>query len=186
MWIPEIRRTVTRWAAVLGAVLASGCITDGRLPDDVDLAPSATSAEQSAPLGGEALTQHKLELRRAYKDVIHFNATLESLDRRRDRSGQTLFRSFLDAYLGMHLEPLLSGEWQSRHPELTALDANLRFAKAELLIRMREQRRAQRVIEEIERRYAERDDMVVGYPLGQEGTLREGLEVLRDRKWWRG
>ena len=71
-------------------------------------------------------------------------------------------------------------------PELTALDANLRFAEAELLIRMREQRRAQKVIDEIERRFAERDDMVIGYPLGQQGTVREGLEVLRERKWWRG
>ena len=78
---------------------------------------------------------------------------------------------------------LLSGEWQSRHPELTALDANLRFAKAELLVALRMPRRAQAVMDEIEVRFQGREDMLVDYPFGEQRSLGEGLQMLRDRKW---
>jgi hypothetical protein len=125
-------------------------------------------------------------MQRAQRDVVHYHATLLSLNRRRDKNGQVLFRGFLEAYLGTHLDPMLRGDWQSRHPELAALDANLRFAKAELLILMRETNRAQREIEEISQRYEGRGDMLVAYPIGGQGTLSEGLEILRNRKWWRG
>ena len=80
-------------------------------------------------------------------------------------------------------DPLLAGEWQSRHPELNAIDANVRFAKAELLIQLGETRRAQAVMDEIERRFHGREDMLVDYPFGDHRALGEGLELLRNRKW---
>jgi hypothetical protein len=78
---------------------------------------------------------------------------------------------------------MLRAKWQSVHPELAALDASLRFAKAELLIRMRYPRRVQKMIDDIERRFEGRPDLLVEYPLGRQGTLGEGLELLKDRKW---
>ena len=63
------------------------------------------------------------------------------------------------------------------------MDASLRFAKAELLIQLRYPRLVQATIEDIERRYRGRDSMLVEYPLGEQGTLSEGLEILKDRKW---
>jgi hypothetical protein len=168
-------------ALLAGAWLATGCVVSHSAPPD--LLPGDTAAEDSAPLGGEALTQRKHEMRRAYGDMIHFHATLESLHHRRDKNGLVLFGKFLDTYLGVHVDPLLAGEWQSRHPELDALDANLRFAKAELLIQLRSPRRAQAVMDEIERRFEGRQNMLIDYPFGEQRALGEGLELLRDRKW---
>jgi hypothetical protein len=148
-----------------------------------DLAWGETAAEESAPLGGQALATRKRELRRAHGDLLHFHATLVTLGQRRERSGAILFSQFLDAYLGLHLGPLLAGEWQSDHPELSALDASVRFAQAEVLILLRDPRRVQDVIDEIERRFEGRENMLVEYPLGSQGTLGTGLGILAGRKW---
>jgi len=163
------------------AALATACVGVDRAP--ADLVPGASAAEASQPLGGEALVQRKQEMRRAHADMIHFNRTLASLHHRKDKNGLVMFSNFLDAYLGVHVDPLLAGEWQSRHPELTALDANLRFAKAELLIQLRNPRRAQEVMDQIEERFQGRFDMLVDYPFGHQRPLGEGLEMLRERKW---
>lgn len=169
---------VRRWLACAPLALMPGCIAVDVAPDD--LVSDVTAAESSAPLGGEALAQRRLEMRRAYRDMVHFHATVESLNRRSDRSGQVLFNGFLDEYMGTHLDPIMRAEWQSRHPELAALDANLRFAKAELLMQMGASRRADRVIDEIEERYEGRGDMLISYPFGEQSTLNDGLALLRD------
>jgi len=174
------RRIPPRLALAI-AVLACGCVSYDAVPDS--LLSTEPVAEASAPLGGEALAQRKQQMERAQRDMVHFHTTLDGLNRRNDRNGQVLFKGFLDAYMGMYLEPLLLGEWQSRHPELSALDANLRFAKAELLIQLRATSRAQGVIDDIESRYAARGDMLVDYPFGRQSTLRKALELLRSRKW---
>lgn len=163
------------------ATLGAACATNTDAP--ADLIPETSAAEDSSPLGGEALHQRKEEMRRAQADIIHFDATLFSLNHRRDRNGLSLFAKFLDAYLGLQVDPLLGSEWQSRHPELAALDANLRFAKAELLIQLRMPRRAQHVMDQIEERFVGREEMLVDYPFGEQHSLREGLQMLRDRKW---
>jgi hypothetical protein len=168
-------------AAIACAALISACVGVDRAP--ADLLPDASAAEASTPLGGEALIQRKQEMRRAHADMIHFHKTLDSLHHREDKNGLVLFSQFLEAYLAVHVDPLLAGEWQSRHPELTALDANLRFAKAELLIQLRLPRRAQEVMDQIEERFHGRADMLVDYPFGHQRPLGEGLEMLRDRKW---
>ena len=142
-----------------------------------------TAAEQSTPLGGAALAQRRQDMQRAHRDMLHFHTTLESLQERKDRNGLVLFSQFLDAYMGLHLDPLLASEWQSRHPELMALDANLRLVKAEVLIQMRSPQRVQQVIEELQERYAGREDMLVEFPIGKQGTLRDGIRKLGERKW---
>jgi hypothetical protein len=161
--------------------LSLACAGTDRAP--ADLLPETSVAEASAPLGGEALVQRKSEMRRAHGDMVHFSRTLDTLRHRDDKNGMVLFSKFLDAYLGTHVDPLLAGEWQSRHPELTALDANLRFAKAELLIRLRKPRRAQRVMDQIEERFQGREDMLVDYPFGTQHPLGESLQMLVERKW---
>ncbi len=167
--------------ATLLALGTAACVINRGAP--ADLMPDHSVAEASAPLGGEALLQHKSEMRRARRDMIHFAATLDSLHHRKDRNGRVLFGRFLYAYLSLHIDPLLAGEWQSRHPELTALDANLRFAKAELLIQLRKPRRAQAVMDQIELRFHGREDMLVDYPFGRQRPLGEGLQMLREKKW---
>jgi hypothetical protein len=178
-------RRIARGAlcAALATSLA-GCVavpSNDQLPPE--FAKEASAAEASAPLGGEALSQRKMDMQRAYRDMIHFNATLASLNRRRDKDGLVLFRKFLDRYMGIHIEPMLMGEWQSKHPELTALDVNLRLAKAVLLIQLRARGRAQSVLDETARRYEGREDMLVGYPLGAQSRLGDALESIRNKKW---
>lgn len=166
-------------------LLASGClVTDERLADELVI--DTTASEASAPLGGEALSQRKRELAGTYRDLTHFHATLESLSHRGDRSGRVLFSEFLDIYIVKHVMPLLAGEWQSRHPEVAVLDVNVRLAVTDLWVQMNAGSAADRMLEEIERRYAGREEMLVAYPIGSKGTLGEGLDRLRNRDWWSG
>lgn len=179
-----MRRTTLRILAASSACLVfAGCIitTDSTPPRE--MLPNGGPAEASAPLAGEALIARKRDLERAYRDLVHFQETMRTLRHRRDRNGRTQFSHFLDSYLGEHLEPLLSGEWQSRHAELSALDANVRFAKAELLIRLEQRGRAEDVMDEIQKRFDGREDMLVAYPTGQQTPLGKALEQLRERKW---
>ncbi len=136
-----------------------------------------------SPLGGEALLQRKQDLDRAFNDMMHFHATLMSLIDRQDSRAITLFDDFLATYMGENLEPMLRSQWQSKHAELAAVDASLRFAKAELLIQMRYPRRVQQTIDDIEARFSGREALLIEYPIGRQGTLGEGLELLQDRKW---
>jgi hypothetical protein len=169
------------WIAAAAYAALFACAGQTEFQDVLVLEP--TAAEQSTPLGGPALALRKQEMKRAHRDMLHFHTTLESLQQRKDRNGLMLFTQFLDAYMGMHLDPLLQSEWQSRHPEVMALDANLRLAKAEVLIQMRSPQRVQQEIEQLQKRYAGREDMMVEFPIGKQGTLRDGLKRLADRKW---
>jgi hypothetical protein len=170
-----------RFLAVACALLAGAC--SGVRPVPEDFASGETRAEEAAPLGGTALGHERREMERAYHDLVHFQVTLESLRYRDDRKSLRRLRRFVDAYMGLHLDPLLTGQWQSRHPELMALDANLRLVKADVLIQMRDTGRAQRVIDEVEERFRGREDMLVDYPIGGQSTLGESLKRLRDSKW---
>ena len=177
----RMRREFRIWLASAACAGLVACASHTEFQDVLLLEP--TAAEQSTPLGGPALALRKQEMRRAHRDMLHFHTTLESLQQRKDRNGLMLFSQFLDAYMGMHLDPLLQSEWQSRHPELMALDANLRFAQAEVLIQMHSPGRVQKAIDELEKRYAGREDMLVEFPIGKQGTLRDGLRRLSERKW---
>ncbi len=139
--------------------------------------------EEEAPLGGEALAQRRMDLDRAWRDLLHFEATMESLVDRKDSRSVAQLDGFLDQYLGTHLAGLLRPEWQSSHPEVMALDANLRFLQAELLAQMRYTRRVQDSIEDIETRFMGREGMLVEYPIGEQRALGEALQMLRERKW---
>jgi hypothetical protein len=176
-----MRRDWRGWLAGAACSALFACAGQTEFQDVLALEP--TAAEQSTPLGGPALALRKQEMQRAHRDMLHFHTTLESLQQRKDRNGLVLFSQFLDAYMGMHLDPLLQSEWQSRHPELMALDANLRLAKAEVLIEMHSPGRVQEVIEELQKRFAGREDMLVEFPIGKQGTLRDGIKKLSERKW---
>lgn len=167
------------WLAV--SLAGAACAPGLEVPDDFLVAEQP--GEENRPLGGEALAQRRQELRRAHRDMVHFYETLESLHHRKDRNGFILFRAFCDEYIGTHLNPLLRAEWQSDHPELMGQDANLRFIKAAVLLQMREPRRAQHVIDTISERFEGREDILVDYPIGEQSTLQEALELLAQRKW---
>ena len=165
--------------SLAATIILTACVACGGVPYDEGL----VDATPEAPLGGEALAQRRNDLSRALDDVEHFHATMATLVDRQDASSIALLDDFLERYLSQHVDPMLRPEWQSGSAELAAIDASLRFAKAELLIQLRYPRRVQEAIEDIERRYRGRDSMLVEYPIGKQGTLGDGLEILKDRKW---
>lgn len=140
-------------------------------------------AEEEAPLGGEALERRRTDLARAWRDLLHFDETMQSLVDRKDSRSVALLDGYLSQYLGQHLAPLLQPRWQSSHPEVMALDANLRFMRAQILADMRYPRRVQEAIDDIEDRFEGRESMLVEYPVGEQRSLAEALQLLRDRKW---
>ncbi len=141
------------------------------------------AVEEEAPLGGEALAQRRTDLDRAWRDLLHFDETMQSLVDRKDSRSVSLLDAFLSQYMGQHLDPLLRPRWQSAHPEVMALDANLRFMKAQILAGMRYPRRVQQAIDDIQRRFEGRESMLIEYPAGEQRPLGEALELLRDQKW---
>jgi hypothetical protein len=174
------RRVRTRRLLLAGlAVLALGCASDQRIADD--WMAKASAREASAPLGGEALAQRKLDLDRCYRDVGHFLATIDAVHRRHDRNGVIMLGEFIDFYIGKHVIPMLEPEWQSRHPEVALLDANARLAVSALWAKLGAGSSAERMLDEIDRRFKGRGEMLVGYPIGGESTLRDAVALLRKR-----
>lgn len=172
-----------RWSWLVVAVsvpFLGGCAA-GTDPDSLPMTEAAV--EEEAPLGGEALARRRMDLERAWRDLLHFESTMESLVDRKDSRSVALLDGFLDQYMTTHLAGLLRPQWQSSHPEVMALDANLRFLQAELLAQMRYTRRVQASIDDITWRFEGRESMLVEYPVGEQRPLGEALEMLRDRKW---
>jgi len=150
--------------------------------------PDASEVEQQealeeTSLNGEALAQRRTDLTRAWRDLVHLDETMRGLSDRNDGPSIVLLDNFISEFMGKHLDPLLKPDWQSSHPEVMALDANLRFMKAQLLANMRYPRKVQDSIEDIEERFEGRESMLIEYPVGEQRALGEALEMLRDQKW---
>jgi hypothetical protein len=176
-------RSRTLLASALLALLALGCASGPRLPKDVTLEDEAAPAPANNPLGGVSLAQRRIELERTQKDLVHFASTLDSLQLRREQNGLVLFKGFVDEYLGTYVDPMLGTDMHSKNPELASLDAGIRLLEAELLTRLRSPSRAQKVIDDLERLYEGRDDMLVDYPVGKKSPMKKALDLLADKKW---
>ncbi|MFT5444673.1 MAG: hypothetical protein ACI8W3_003730 [Myxococcota bacterium] len=175
-WVPSRAAILLTTASLLGA-LSVGCAA---LPEQDT---RAAVILDEGPLGGAALDQRKHDLDRAYRDMVHIHRTMQSLIDRKDGRALSELDRFVDRYMAVHLAPLLRSEWQSSHPELMAKDASLRFLEAEVLIQMRYPSRVQMVRDEIELRYRGQNELLIEYPIGKQGTLERGLEILATRKW---
>lgn len=175
-------RIIALGGLVLAAALAGACASNDATgtPLDLDATPPK---DVNTPLGGVSLSQRRMELVRAQADMVHFMATLDSLQFRRDQNGQVLFKGFVDEYLGTHVDPILATEMHSKQPELAGLDATIRFMEAEMLTKLRSPARAQAVIDELERLYEGREDMLVDWPIGKKTPLRKAMDLLEDEKW---
>ena len=178
-------RPISLSALVLMGALAAlvlACASDDGPRASLDL-DAEIPKDTNTPLGGVSLSQRRLELARTQTDMVHFMATLDSLQLRRDQNGQVLFKGFVDAYLGTHVDPMLTTEMHSKQPELAGLDATIRFLEAEMLTKLRSPARAQKTIDELERLYKGREDMLVDWPIGKKTTLEKAMRLLEDQKW---
>ncbi|HKC52173.1 MAG TPA: hypothetical protein VKF60_15370 [Myxococcota bacterium] len=174
-----MRDSLVRLALVVATLaFVPGCGSKTYLAKDFGHAEK--SAEEASPTGGPSLDQRRENMTRMYKDLVHFRTSLRDSQERGDRTTSNALGLFIESYMDMHLDPLLDGEWQSRHPELWALDADLRLAKADVLMRMNETSRAAKTLDEIASRYKGRDDMLVHYPMGSESPLGKAIKLLRD------
>jgi len=160
---------------LVGQIL--GCVAG------IDRASELQAAEEEMPLGSAALAQRRTDLNRAWRDLLHFDATMQSLVDRNDIENELILDDFLSRYMTEHLDPMLRPDWQSSNPELMAIDANLRFMKARILAEMQYPRKVQRAITDIETRFAGREGMLVEYPAGERRPLLEALALLREYKW---
>jgi hypothetical protein len=140
-------------------------------------------SEPQRHVAGQALIQTKQRMRRAQRDLIVFQASMESLRRHRSLQDIALFEAFVRTYIAEHVDPLLAQDNRSWHPELLTLDANLRFAKGAVLIEMRDRRRLDRLIRAIATRFDGMESMLVEYPIGTKSTLRDGIRELRRGRW---
>ncbi len=165
-------------ALALASLALGGCAPRRIAP--ADFAGATTAAEEAAPLGGAALHQRRELLARMYRDLVHLRASFVSLRDRGDGEATAQLSRFAGAYIFLHLDPLMRGEWQSQHPELGALDASLRLAEVDVLLGMGESSLARRVLDDAARRFAGREDMLVDWPVGAQSSLGEALERLRD------
>lgn len=173
--------------AIAGAaLLASACVSTDPVQAEFAWEESSAKAASETQLGGQALIHRKRELIRAQKDLAFFYETLTALRQRRDHGGYLMLASFMDAYFGVHLRPMLAPRWQSSHPETMALDVSLRLAEAEMYVQMRDPARAQDTLDEISKRFRGREGMLVELPTGGQGTLGEAMDSILERKWWRG
>lgn len=169
------------WLCLVFAAFAAACATHEEPLGALDLEPPPPDV--NTPLGGVSLSQRRIELVRTQSDLVHFVATLDSLQLRRDESGQILFKGFVDEYLGTHVDPMLATDMHSEHPELAGLDASIRFLEAELLTKLRSPARAQKTIDSLEQLYSGREDMLVDWPIGKKTTLKKAMDLFDDHKW---
>lgn len=147
------------------------------------LAGTATEGG-SLPLTGTALVQHKHEMRRALESLFVFRHSLETLAVRREARNREVFSDFLEAYFGMHIDPLVRRDLQGGRPELTTLRANLTIAKADLLIGIGERPRAEAVLAELAQRVRGNERLLIEYPPGEQTTVGKALELLHQKRWW--
>ena len=178
-------RTRSLFRLVLVGVLATlmGCahgLTKEQAALDLD---AEVPKDANTPLGGLTLSQRRIELARAQGDLVHFMATLDSLQLRRDQNGQVLFKGFVDEYLGTYVDPILATPMHSKQPELAGLDATIRFLEAEMLTKLRSPARAQKTIDQLETLYKGREDMLVDWPIGKKTPLEKAMKLLEDEKW---
>jgi hypothetical protein len=170
----------TALALALAALALSGCLPRRIAP--ADFAGATTSAEEAAPVGGAALHQRRELLARMYRDLVHLRESFDGIEQRGDREATAQLGRFAGAYIFLHLDPLLRPEWQSQHPELGALDASLRLAEVDVLLGMGEDGLARRVLDDVTRRFAGREDMLVDWPVGAQSPLGDAVKRLRAGK----
>lgn len=139
---------------------------------------AALAREQAVQESEQRLVQRGHELVRARSDLAHFRTTLRHLRDHESPWTRSTFAPVLVRFLNERVEPLVSNEWQSSHPELSQHDVDLRLLHAEALLDLRMKRAATRTVRRIARNYEGQEHMLVTNPLGERATLEDSLRDL--------
>jgi hypothetical protein len=175
---------VRRCAALAGAAaLALGCATTSGSPTTGWR--MRTRHEANAPLGGEALSQRRLDLERSLPRprTLHRDDRRAAPARRQERARDVQrVRGF---YVSKHVIRCSSPNGRAA-PEIAQRDANARLAVASLWAKLGATSSASRMLDDIERASRAAARWSVGYPIGSESTLRDAVKRLRSRSGWSG
>jgi len=176
----KIARTLQSSAVIaLCAVFSGACANPS---DTATYTKQARVIESQSHLAGAELAQQTHRMQRAHKDLVEYHRALVTLKRRDDSSGIEAFRGFIEPYMADHVDAQLSQRNEAWNDELTTLDANLLFAKAELQRGLDDYWGLQATIREIRRRYGDQNDLLVEYPFGERNTLASALKSLRYKR----
>lgn len=170
--------TLVAVSLVCPMLLAAGCAFDRGANEPYFSRLSGRDAVETQ-LAGEALAQRKYSMRRIRRDMASFRQTLEQLERHGKASGTQRFQRFAKPYIANRVDPLISGENPTSHPELRPFHAELLLSKALLLHQMDEDRAVRETIERLEDEFVSMTSMLVLYPTGEAVTLEQSIALVR-------
>jgi len=159
-------------------VLAGGCAIDRGANDAYFQRLSGREAVESQ-LAGEALSQRKYSMRRIRRDLASYRQTLEQLQRHGKQSGTARFERFARPFIATRVDPLISPDDPTSHPELRPFRAELLLSKAVVMHQMDDRRAVRKTIARLENEFASMQSMLVLYPTGEAVTLEQGIALLR-------
>ena len=138
--------TGARCRAIIVALLCMG----GCMSGCATVSNDALIREQAVQNSEHRLAQRERELVRARSDLTHFRTTLRHLREHESGWSRSKFNPFLVRFLEERIDPLVSNEWQTSHPELSQLDVDLRLLRAEAFLDLRMNRDASRAVKSLE------------------------------------
>jgi hypothetical protein len=176
----RIARAGASFLAIVSVGIFTGCALDQSGGSYFEKRDRITETEVHT--AGQALVQRKSQLRRAHRDLLNLEKTLESLRRHRYTEEIDLMQKFVRSYIREQVDPLVSSRGTGWHPELVTLDVNLLIAKGAVLARLGDSKGVGLVIHGIESRFEGLESLLVEYPLDTQSTLEASLDVLREEK----
>lgn len=170
------------WALVVAVGITLGFGVAGC----ADLTPSWTAQTGLAPrvyLGGEALAQKKLRMRRAHADLTHIYLVHERLSRLQKKRDRRQLEDFIRPFMERHVTPLVeTRDGEGWNEDLRLLEANLLFAEAALFAAMGDAQDLEAVIAALSDRFEGYESMLIEYPIGTSSTIEHGVADLRTRR----
>lgn len=180
------RQIKTIWRGHGALLISFGAVLGFSIAGCSAIAPKPTGPTTIAPrvfLGGEALAQKKLRMRRAHADLAHLYVVHERLSRLQKNRERNQLEAFIRPYLEHRVRPLIhTPAGQGWNGELRLLEANLLFAEAALFVAMGDDEELGVVIATLSDRFDGYESMLIEYPIGDSSTLELGVKDLRTNR----
>lgn len=180
------------WVAALALASMLGALGCASLPFEIEAPDFAgllgfRTPEARLPaiveprvfLGGAALAQKKLRMRRVHADLVHLFRGYELTTRQLKHRDSSRLEGFIRPFIDKHVDPLFTSEGQGWNTDLRLLEANLLFAKAALYLAIEETVGLTEVIDSLTDRFRDYESLMIEYPLGESQTLAHGIRELR-------
>ncbi len=141
--------------------------------------PLPAIVEPRVFLGGEALAQKKVRMRRVHADLVHLYRGYTVVARQHKSEDQEQLEAFVRPFIERHVAPLFAGDGEAWNTDLRLLEANLLFAEAALFVAIDEEAGLAEVIATLSDRFGGHESLLIEYPIGETQTLAHGIRDLR-------